>query len=64
MEKQVLEIKVPKDSEETPEAAAALFASPSNLKSSFWERFTGRENRSNLKKKKIEAGRARICEQD
>ncbi|HUV46695.1 MAG TPA: DUF87 domain-containing protein [Candidatus Bathyarchaeia archaeon] len=43
MEKQVLEIRVPKDSEETPEAAAALFASLSNIKSSFWERISGKE---------------------
>ncbi len=34
MEKQVLEIKVPKESKETPEAASALFASLSNIKSS------------------------------
>lgn len=42
MEKQVLEIRVPKDSEETPEAGAALFASFSNLKTSFLARMTGR----------------------
>jgi len=43
METQVLEIKVPKDNEETPEAAAALFASLSNLKSSLLAKLTGRE---------------------
>lgn len=43
MEKQILEIKVPKDSEETPEASAALFASLSNYKPSFIQKFLGRE---------------------
>ncbi|MFC1711137.1 type IV secretory system conjugative DNA transfer family protein [Patescibacteria group bacterium] len=43
MEKIVLEIKVPKESEETPEAAAALFASLSNLSSSLLEKILGRE---------------------
>lgn len=42
MEKQVLEIKVPKDSQETPEAASALFASLSNLKSSFLDKLRGK----------------------
>lgn len=43
MEKQILEIKVPKESEETPEAASALFASLSNIKSSLLAKLTGRE---------------------
>ncbi len=43
MEKQVLEIRVPKDSEETPEAAVALFAALSNIQSSFWRRLLGKE---------------------
>jgi hypothetical protein len=43
MEKIILEIKVPKDSEETPEAAAALFASLSNLSSSLWLKLLAKE---------------------
>jgi len=43
MEKQVLELRVPKESEETPEAAGALFASLANLKSSFLAKLRGRE---------------------
>lgn len=44
MEKQILEIRVPKDSQETPEAAATLFASLSNIKSpSLLARLRGRE---------------------
>ncbi len=39
----MLEIKVPKESEETPEASAALFASLSNISSSFWEKLLGRQ---------------------
>jgi len=43
MDKLVLEIKVPKESEETPEASAALFASLSNFKSSFLKKLMGRQ---------------------
>jgi len=40
----VLEIKVPKDSEQTPEAAGALFASlTANLKTSFFKKLFGNE---------------------
>ena len=42
MEKQILEIRVPKDSEETPEASAALFASFSNLRTALLARMAGK----------------------
>ncbi|PIS09536.1 hypothetical protein COT75_00965 [Candidatus Beckwithbacteria bacterium CG10_big_fil_rev_8_21_14_0_10_34_10] len=48
MEKLVLEIRVPKESEETPEASAALFASLSNLKASFFSRLRGKEKSLSL----------------
>ena len=43
MEKIILEIKVPKESEETPEAASALLASLSNIGSSFLDRLLAKE---------------------
>jgi hypothetical protein len=43
MEKQILEIKVPKDSEETPEAASALFASLSGYTTSIWQKLIGQQ---------------------
>jgi hypothetical protein len=41
MEKEIFELKVPRNSEETPEAMAGVFASLSNYTSSLWERLFG-----------------------
>ncbi len=42
-EKVILEIKIPRGSEETPEAMASCFSALTNLKSSFWDRLLSRE---------------------
>ena len=42
-EKVILEIKIPRGSEETPEAMAGVFSALTNIKSSFLDRFLGRE---------------------
>ncbi len=42
MEKNILEIKIPRNSEETPESMAGIFAGLSNYKSSFWQKLFGK----------------------
>lgn len=42
-EKVILELKMPRESEETPEAMAGVFSALTNIKSSFFDRLLGRE---------------------
>jgi len=42
-EKVILEIKIPRESEETPEAMVGIFSALANLKSSFFDRLLSRE---------------------
>ena len=42
-ERVILELRVPRESEETPEAMAACFSALANIRFSFWERLLGKE---------------------